>query len=77
MENLKRIIRPWYSKENLGKKTKKWFESVWSVPDGKYEKIEFDMNTIDVLLWKQTFQGMEFIFDHIDTSRVTEKLFIL
>jgi hypothetical protein len=40
-------------------------------------KIEFDMNTIDsAYMKKQTFQGMEFIFDHVDTSRVTGKTYL-
>jgi hypothetical protein len=34
----------------------------------KYEKIEFD--TIDSAFMKnKLFRGMEFIFDHVDTSR--------
>ena len=38
----------------------------------KYEKLEFDINTIDSNLIKsKTFRGMEFIFDKVDTSRVT------
>jgi hypothetical protein len=43
----------------------------------KYEKIEFDMNTIDSAFMKnKLFKGMEFIFDHIDTSRVTGKTYL-
>ncbi|WP_139956081.1 DUF5686 and carboxypeptidase-like regulatory domain-containing protein [Flavicella sediminum] len=43
----------------------------------KYEKIEFDMNNIDSTLMKsRIFKGMEFVFDHIDTSRVTGKSFL-
>lgn len=43
----------------------------------KYEKVEFDMNTIDSAfkankLWK----GMEFVFDHVDTSNVTGKTYL-
>ncbi|MGB1450912.1 MAG: DUF5686 family protein, partial [Marinirhabdus sp.] len=38
----------------------------------KYEKLEFDLNTIDSALIKSPiFKGMEFIWDQIDTSRVT------
>ncbi|MCT8338857.1 DUF5686 and carboxypeptidase regulatory-like domain-containing protein [Flavobacteriaceae bacterium TK19130] len=38
----------------------------------KYEKLEFDLNTIDSSLIKsKVFKGMEFIWDQIDTSRVT------
>ena len=43
----------------------------------KYEKLEFDMNTIDSNLIKsKTFKGMEFIFDKVDTSRVTGKTYL-
>jgi hypothetical protein len=43
----------------------------------KYEKVEFDMNTIDSAFMKsKLFKGMEFIFDHIDTSRVTGKTYL-
>jgi hypothetical protein len=43
----------------------------------KYEKIEFDMNTIDSAFMKsKLFKGMEFIFDHVDTSRITGKTYL-
>jgi hypothetical protein len=43
----------------------------------RYEKIEFDMNTIDSAFMKnKLFRGMEFIFDHVDTSRVTGKTYL-
>jgi hypothetical protein len=43
----------------------------------KYEKIEFDMNTIDSAFMKsKLFKGMEFIFDQVDTSRVTGKTYL-
>ncbi len=43
----------------------------------KYEKVEFDMNTIDSAFMKsKLFKGMEFVFDHIDTSRVTGKTYL-
>lgn len=43
----------------------------------KYEKVEFDMNTIDSAFMKsKLFKGMEFIFKHIDTSRVTGKTYL-
>lgn len=43
----------------------------------KYEKVEFDMNTIDSAFMKnKLFKGMEFIFDHVDTSRVTGKTYL-
>lgn len=43
----------------------------------KYEKVEFDMNTIDSAFMKnKLFKGMEFIFNHIDTSNVTGKTYL-
>jgi hypothetical protein len=43
----------------------------------KYEKVEFDMNTIDSAFMKnKLFKGMEFIFQHIDTSGVTGKSYL-
>ncbi|MFQ3173623.1 MAG: hypothetical protein ACI8W0_000719 [Flavobacterium sp.] len=43
----------------------------------KYEKVEFDMNTIDSAFMKsKLFKGMEFIFDQVDTSRVTGKTYL-
>ncbi|NRS88973.1 hypothetical protein HNQ02_001893 [Flavobacterium sp. 7E] len=43
----------------------------------KYEKVEFDMNTIDSAFMKnKLFKGMEFIFDHMDTSSVTGKTYL-
>ncbi|APA00969.1 MULTISPECIES: DUF5686 and carboxypeptidase-like regulatory domain-containing protein [Flavobacterium] len=43
----------------------------------KYEKVEFDMNTIDSAFMKnKIFKGMEFVFNHIDTSRVTGKTYL-
>ena len=43
----------------------------------KYEKIEFDLNTIDSTLIKsKLFRGMEFVFDEVDTSSVTGKTYL-
>lgn len=43
----------------------------------KYEKLEFDLNTIDSsVITSKAFNGMEFIFDNIDTSVVTGKSFL-
>ena len=43
----------------------------------KYEKVEFDMNTIDSAFMKnKLFKGMEFIFQHVDTSGVTGKTYL-
>ncbi|WP_136669017.1 DUF5686 family protein [Flavobacterium sp. H122] len=43
----------------------------------KYEKVEFDMNSIDSAFMKnRVFKGLEFIFKQIDTSRVTGKTYL-
>lgn len=43
----------------------------------KYEKLEFDLNTIDsALINSRIFNGMEFIFEDIDTSRITGKTYL-
>ncbi|MES2545810.1 MAG: DUF5686 family protein [Bacteroidota bacterium] len=43
----------------------------------KYEKVEFDMNTIDSAFMKnRIFKGMEFIFKQVDTSKVTGKTYL-
>ncbi len=43
----------------------------------KYEKVEFDMNTIDSAFMKsKIFKGMEFVFKNVDTSKVTGKTYL-
>ena len=43
----------------------------------KYEKIEFDLNTIDsALMKKKIFKGLEFVFADLDTSRITGKTYL-
>ncbi|GAA4297338.1 DUF5686 and carboxypeptidase-like regulatory domain-containing protein [Aestuariibaculum suncheonense] len=43
----------------------------------KYEKVEFDINTIDSALIKsKLFRGMEFVFNEVDTSNVTGKTYL-
>lgn len=43
----------------------------------KYEKLEFDLNTIDsTLINSRIFNGMEFIFEDIDTNKVTGKTYL-
>ena len=43
----------------------------------KYEKIEFDLNTIDSALMKRKiFKGLEFVFKDLDTSRITGKTYL-
>lgn len=43
----------------------------------KYEKLEFDLNTIDSALIKsKVFKGMEFIFDQTDTSNITGNTYL-
>ncbi|MES2575116.1 MAG: DUF5686 family protein [Bacteroidota bacterium] len=43
----------------------------------KYEKIEFDMNSIDsAFMKKKLFRGMEFVFKQVDTSKITGKTYL-
>ncbi|WP_396590584.1 DUF5686 family protein [Allomuricauda sp. R78024] len=43
----------------------------------KYEKVEFDLNTIDSALIKsKLFKGLEFMFEDLDTSRITGKTYL-
>lgn len=43
----------------------------------KYEKVEFDMNSLDsAFVNSKVFKGLEFVFDQIDTSRITGKAFL-
>lgn len=43
----------------------------------KYEKVEFDLNTIDSAFMKnKVFKGMEFVFKQIDTSKISGKSFL-
>lgn len=43
----------------------------------KYEKVEFDMNSIDSAFMKRKiFKGMEFIFKQVDTSKITGKTYL-
>ena len=43
----------------------------------KYEKVEFDINTIDsALIRSKLFRGMEFVFEEVDTSRITGKTYL-
>lgn len=43
----------------------------------KYEKVEFDLNTIDSALIKsRLFKGLEFMFENLDTSRITGKTYL-
>lgn len=43
----------------------------------KYEKVEFDLNTIDSALMKsKLFKGMEFVFNQVDTSDITGKSYL-
>ena len=43
----------------------------------KYEKVEFDLNTIDSALIKsKVFRGLEFVFNDLDTSNITGKTYL-
>lgn len=61
----------WANKRENGLKRFKQYEY------DKYEKVEFDINTIDSALIKsKLFRGMEFVFNQVDTSRVTGKTYL-
>ena len=61
----------WANKRSNGLKQFKQYEY------DKYEKVEFDINTIDSALIKsKLFRGMEFVFDQVDTSSVTGKTYL-
>ncbi|WP_299547140.1 DUF5686 and carboxypeptidase-like regulatory domain-containing protein [Seonamhaeicola sp.] len=61
----------WEHKRENGLKRFKQYEY------DKYEKVEFDINTIDSALIKSKFfKGMEFVFNEVDTSRVTGKTYL-
>ena len=61
----------WDNKRSNGLKQFKQYEY------DKYEKVEFDINTIDSALIKsKLFRGMEFVFDEVDTSSVTGKTYL-
>jgi len=43
----------------------------------EYEKVEFDLNTIDSALMKsRLFRGMEFVFEDLDTLNITGKTYL-
>lgn len=43
----------------------------------KYEKVEFDINTIDsAFMNSKVFKGMEFVFNQIDTSSISGKTYL-
>ena len=43
----------------------------------KYEKVEFDLNTVDsAMINSKVFKGLEFIFEQVDTSNVTGKTYL-
>jgi hypothetical protein len=43
----------------------------------KYEKVEFDLNTVDsAMINSKLFKGLEFIFEQVDTSNVTGKTYL-
>ena len=43
----------------------------------KYEKVEFDLNSIDsAFRSRKIFKGMEFVFDQVDTSNITGKTYL-
>ena len=67
-----RILKKiWERKRQNGLKQFKQYEY------DQYEKVEFDLNTIDSTVIKsKLFRGMEFVFDKVDTSNVTGKTYL-
>ena len=67
-----RILKKiWERKRSNGVKQFKQYEY------DQYEKVEFDLNTIDSALIKsKLFKGMEFVFEEVDTSSVTGKTYL-
>jgi len=61
----------WANKRSNGTKKFKQYQY------DKYEKIEFDFNNVDSTMAKsKLFKGMEFIFEELDTSRITGKTYL-
>lgn len=61
----------WENRRDNGVKTFKQYQY------DKYEKLQFDLNTIDSSLIKsRLFKGMEFIFTQTDTNEVTGKTYL-
>lgn len=64
-------------KKIWAKKRKNGVRKFKSYQYDKYEKVEFDLNTIDSALIKsKVFKGLEFMFDDLDTSRITGKTYL-
>ena len=61
----------WANKRSNGLKQYKQYQY------DKYEKVEFDLNTIDsTTVNSKLFKGMEFVFEQVDTSKVTGKTYL-
>ncbi len=61
----------WKNKRTNGLKKYKQYQY------DRYEKVEFDLNTIDSNTVKsRLFKGMEFVFEQVDTSSVTGKTYL-
>jgi len=61
----------WARKKFNGLKTYKQYQY------DKYEKIQFDLNSIDsAMMESKMFKGMEFVFQDLDTSRITGKTYL-
>jgi len=61
----------WAKKKQNGLKKYKQYQY------DKYQKVEFDLNTIDEKLKKnKVFKGMEFVFENVDTSSITGKTYL-
>lgn len=59
------------------KKRKNGLKMVNQYQYEKYEKVEFDLNSIDSSFMKRKlFKGMEFVFNKLDTSKITGKTYL-
>jgi hypothetical protein len=66
-----------YFEKNLGTKKKNGLKMFNQYEYDKYEKVEFDLNTIDsAFMNSKVFKGMEFVFDQIDTSAISGKTYL-
>ncbi len=65
------LKKVWAKKKRLGLKNFDYYQY------DKYEKIEFDIYKVDsALMRSKMMKGVEFIFDYVDTSRITGEPFL-
>jgi len=65
------LRKVWKNKRKNGVKTFNQYQY------DQYEKVEFDINNIDSTFKKsKIFKGMEFVFDQVDTSKISGKTYL-